>query len=132
MARILIVDDEDNVQFVLAQALRKQGHEILTARDGDDALRTLSSEKVDLVVTDLIMPNREGLETIQDIRLNWPDVKIVAMSGGGRSRNTKILALARKLGAHTILKKPFPMAEIVRTVDMLLERTDSEGDGRKP
>lgn len=121
MATILIVDDEEGVVFELAYALKRRGHTILMACDGNDALQALNRDKIDLVITDIIMPNREGIETIRDIRSNWPDVKIVAMSSGGRMKNTMILDLARKFGANSVLKKPFRLSEFIQTVDRLTQ-----------
>jgi DNA-binding response OmpR family regulator len=123
MARILIVDDEENVRFTLVKALKSDNHEIHQAADGDAALKILKEQKIDLVVTDIFMPNREGLETILEIRMNWPDIKIVAMSGGGRIRNTEFLEIAKKFGADLILKKPFSMSEFKYEVEKILDRS---------
>jgi DNA-binding response OmpR family regulator len=121
MARILLVDDEKNVRFTLAKALKNHHHEVFEAGDGNEALKLLQETEIDLVVTDIIMPNREGLETIQEIRMNWPDVKIVAISGGGRVRNAEFLKVARKMGADTVLKKPFSMNAFTDEVRKLLD-----------
>ena len=122
MAQILIVDDEPNVRLGLVQALQAQHHKVFDAPDGDKALRALAREPIDLVIIDIIMPHREGLETIQEIRMNWPDVKIIAISGGGRMRNTEFLTVAEKLGADAVLKKPFSMAELGSAVGDVLDR----------
>lgn len=122
MAQILIVDDEANVRLGLVQALQAQHHKVFDAPDGDKALSALAKESIDLVIIDIIMPHREGLETIQEIRKNWPDVKIIAISGGGRMRNTEFLMVAEKLGADAALKKPFSMAELGGAVGDVLDR----------
>jgi DNA-binding NtrC family response regulator len=128
MARILIVDDEEDVRFTLADTLKSRRHEVYEAADGDRALKILSEQDIDLVVTDILMPNREGLETIQEIRMNWPDVKIIAMSGGGRIRNTEFLKVAKKLGADFIIKKPFSMSEFRNQVDRMLDASLWQGE----
>lgn len=122
MAQILIVDDEANVRLGLVQALKEQRHKVLDAPDGNKALSALAKQPIDLVIIDIIMPNREGLETIQEIRTNWPDIKIIAISGGGRMRNTEFLKVAEKLGADSVLKKPFSMAELRSAVGDVLDR----------
>lgn len=121
MARILIVDDEKNVRFTLGKALKSHRHEVFDAADGNEALKVLKQCKIDLVVTDIIMPNREGLETIQEIRMNWPEVKIIAISGGGRVRNGEFLKVAKKIGADLVLKKPFSMNAFTDEIRKLLD-----------
>lgn len=117
MARILVVDDEDDVRFTLVQALATAGHDCIEASDGELALRRIADSDVELVVTDLLMPNREGLETIMEIRANRADIKIIAISGGGRVRNVEFLEAAKRLGADAYLRKPFRLAELTRAVD---------------
>jgi len=121
MARILLVDDEKNVRFTLGKALKNHNHEVFDASDGNEALKILKQCRIDLVITDIIMPNREGLETIQEIRMNWPDVKVIAMSGGGRVRNAEFLKVAKKMGADVVLKKPFSMNAFTDEVRKLLD-----------
>lgn len=123
MARILIIDDEDNVRFTLVKALKNLNHEIYQAADGNAALAILAEQEIDLIVTDIFMPNREGLETILEIRMNWPHVKLVAMSGGGRIRNTEFLEIAEKFGADLVLKKPFSMMEFRSEIGKLLDQS---------
>lgn len=123
MARILIVDDEENVRFTLVKALKSLGHEIYQAPDGNAALAIMTEQEIDLIVTDIFMPNREGLETIIEIRMNWPQVKLVAMSGGGRIRNTEFLEIAEKFGADLVLKKPFSMMEFRSEIGKLLDQS---------
>lgn len=120
MARILVVDDEDDVRYALVQALATAGHDCVEASDGELALRRIADSDVELVVTDLLMPNREGLETIMEIRANRADIKIIAISGGGRVRNVEFLEAAKRLGADAYLRKPFRLAELTRTVDECL------------
>lgn len=121
MARILVVDDEDSIRMLLSQILEIQNHEIYDACDGDRALEILSEKDIDVVITDIVMPNREGLETMQYIRTNWPDVKIIAMSGGGRVGKAGYLELAEKIGASAILKKPFSSDQLKSAVSEILD-----------
>ena len=122
MSRVLIVDDEKTIRDTLAYIIESLGHEAYEASDGDEALKILSEKDIDLVVSDLIMPNREGLQTIQEIKNNWPDVKIIAMSGGGRAGTTDYLDYAQTLGADLTLKKPFSMAALKSTVIAVLSQ----------
>lgn len=122
MARILIIDDEESVRFTLTKALKAAHHEIHQASDGNKALEILTEQEIDLVVTDILMPNREGLETIGAIRMNWPTVKIIAISGGGRIRSLEFLKVAERFGANETLRKPFSMSELRHTVSTVLDR----------
>jgi CheY-like chemotaxis protein len=117
LPRILLVDDEALVRHTLEAGLRPNGYEVLHAGDGDEALDVLASEPVDLVVTDLAMPRREGIETIIEIRRRFPGVKVIALSGvfGGL-----YLAMARQLGAAAALAKPVRTETLRRIVDDVL------------
>lgn len=84
MARILVIDDEDRIRRLLRAALEMEGHEVLEARQGDEALRLHRTMPVELVITDIIMPEKDGLEVIMALRHDAPKLKIIAMSGGGR------------------------------------------------
>lgn len=117
MKRILVVDDEHQIRDLLSAMLSREGYEVDTADDGDQALNYLTRKQVDLVVTDLIMPNKEGLETIQEVRGKHPDLPIIAISGGGRFNPSEILPLAKLLGARRIIQKPFSRMEIVSAVE---------------
>ena len=107
MARILVVDDEDSLRRLLKAVLERAGHEVTTAGDGFEAVRLVDAEPFDLVVTDLIMPEMEGIATIQQLRRLAPDTKIIAMSGGGRGSAGDYLDLVKQLGAAMTLLKPF-------------------------
>jgi len=122
MAKILIVDDEPQLRRILRLTLERAGHEVREAADGQEASGILSTEKPKLMITDLIMPNKEGTETIREARKCQPDLKIIAISGGGHSRGPDILDLAQKLGADRTFKKPFKPNEIAAAVDELLKQ----------
>src|SRR5947207_3510654 len=105
MARILVVDDDIPFRKMLRLTLSRFGHAVGEARDGDEALKTIREAPVDLVMTDLIMPGREGIETIEALRHEFPALKIIAMSGGGRMTAHQYLSIARAMGADRTLAK---------------------------
>jgi CheY-like chemotaxis protein len=116
-ATILVVDDEAGIQKLMRKVLSAAGYDVMAAMDGREALELLKGSKVDLVVTDLVMPEMEGLEMIQSIRKERPEVKIIAMSGmfGGQ-----FLRSARLLGAHATLVKPFQPRDLLEAVRRVL------------
>ena len=116
MASILLVDDDEQLRTMLSEVLKRAGHEVQTACDGDEAIKMFRSNPTDLVITDLIMPNKEGLETIREIRQGFPAVRIIAMSGGGRNGPGNYLAVAERFGAQRVLNKPFSHREILEAV----------------
>ena len=116
MASILLVDDDEQLRTMLSEVLKRAGYEVQTACDGDEAIRMYGSNPTDLVITDLIMPNKEGLETIREIRQDFPTVRIIVMSGGGRSGPANYLALAEKLVAQQVLNKPFSHRNILEAI----------------
>lgn len=106
MAKILVIDDEPALRTMLRDALEPE-HTIVEAGNGIEGVKAFTAEPFDLVITDIIMPDQEGIETIVEIRKLQPTQKIIAMSGGGRTRTIEFLKIAEKLGADKILKKPF-------------------------
>jgi CheY-like chemotaxis protein len=120
MARILVVDDEPDILVILDRMLRRAEHETVLASNGKEAIKRLEESPVDAVITDLIMPDGEGIETIAAIRKRWPGVKIIAMSGGGRQSPVAYLAVAATLGADATLAKPFERADLVETLNRVL------------
>lgn len=112
MATILIIEDEPLVRDTIRLSLETGGYTVLIASDGREGVSMLSRSKIDLVVTDLIMPEQEGLETIRLIRRDHPDTKVIAISGGGRHVGTDYLKAASLLGANYALQKPFAMARL--------------------
>lgn len=125
MASVLIVDDQDLVRRTLRLALESEGLDVREAGDGNEALRMYRLAPADVVVTDIVMPNKEGIETIFELRRSAPQVKIIAMSG----RDTAdFLDMAQKLGADHALRKPFEMRTLIDLVHSCLE-TRSPGSG---
>jgi DNA-binding response OmpR family regulator len=121
--RILVVDDDEQLRRLLERILEREGYVVVTASDGRAALRALDDAPVDLVVTDLIMPEMEGIETIRSVRSRHPDARIVAVSGGGRAGALGILNAAAHLGADRTLEKPFTPGQLVAVVREVLGET---------
>lgn len=120
MARILIVDDDEGVRAVLSFVLERQGHEVIIATNGREALRLFGEKQPELVMTDLVMPDKEGLETILELRRKHPRVPIIAMSGGGRANGADYLKMAKAMGANRTLTKPLSMDQLPGIIDSLL------------
>jgi DNA-binding NtrC family response regulator len=116
MARILIIDDDGPLRSALAEALQLAGHEILQAEDGRQGVEVFKVAPCDLVVTDLIMPGQEGIETISQLLHEYPGLPIIAMSGSV-AHSKLYLEMAQRLGARRTLAKPFSAAELLRAVD---------------
>jgi CheY-like chemotaxis protein len=136
MARVLVVDDDADIREGVHDVLAGCGHSVLEAANGAFALRQLASHSVDLVLMDILMPDKEGIETIQEIRRTQPDKKILAMSGCVARHD--YLDFARYLGADAVLTKPFQPAELleaigsVLTTEARLENSRQTGEGRNP
>lgn len=120
MARILIVDDEVQIRMLLRQLLEKEGFEVDEAQDGLIALRKFRENPFDLVILDLIMPEKEGVETIIDLKKEFKDAKIFAISGGGRVGPENYLKSAQRLGAVCTFTKPIENEELLKAVKELL------------
>jgi DNA-binding response OmpR family regulator len=120
MAKILLVDDNDDFREQSSQLLRLAGYMVTTAGNGNEALRLVQDDVFDLVITDLIMPEKEGIETIVKMRKQIPTLKIIAISGGGLIAPENYLVLARKLGAAQTLAKPFSGEELLGAVASVL------------
>ena len=121
MTKILVIEDEDSFRNVLVKMLTKAGYEVRQAGDGNQALTVCEEFKPDLVLSDIIMPDKEGLETIQELMDVSPGIRIIAMSGGGRFGPDSYLPLAEKLGAKATLQKPFMREDLLDTVKSVLE-----------
>lgn len=119
MARILVVDDERAVREMLQDALVRDGHAVLCAADGDEAIDLFGSGGIDIVIMDLIMPVREGLETILELQRLEPSVAVIAISGGGQIAAATYLGMARNLGARATLAKPIGLKELRAAVASL-------------
>jgi CheY-like chemotaxis protein len=121
MAKILLVDDNIDLLKMMTEIIRRGGHEVTMATDGQVALDVAKKKQFDLLITDLIMPGKEGIETIMAFKKFHPATKIIAMSGGGAGVGAKdYLSIARTLGVASTLVKPFSTAELMKTVDLEL------------
>ena len=125
MARILLIDDDDLLREILAKALTQAGHVVIEAREGREGVELFRAAPVDLVLTDIIMPDREGLETIIALRRELPRLPIIAMSGGNNN-SPFYLKLAAQLGAQRRLAKPFTPALLLRTIENVLAETRAD------
>lgn len=121
MARILIIDDEAPIRALLKKILEREGYETVPASGGKEGIKIHRENPADLIITDLIMPEKEGLETIMELRRDFPDVKIIAMSGGGKIDPETYLHIAKTLGAIRTIAKPFDRRELLNTIQELLE-----------
>ena len=124
MARILIIEDDDLVRALLVNALGRAGHEVLKAADGQEGIKLYRAAPTDLVITDLIMPEKEGIETIIELRRDFPQARIIAISGGGKFDNNDYLRIARAVGAKRAIDKPFKIEELLRAVEEVLGQPD--------
>ncbi len=121
VANILVIDDEAPMRRFVALALEKQGHVVAEAADGAEALKIMAERAVDLVITDLLMPETDGIETIMELRRLYPATKIIAISGGGEYQSgVGFLRAAESLGADRTLTKPFEFKQLLPAVQALL------------
>lgn len=116
-AKILIVDDEAPMRFVMQHLLHAEGYDVTTASDGCAAVEIASKEHFDVIITDLIMPRKDGIETILQLRVSHPDTRIIAMSGGWNGGAQSYLRLAEKIGASRALAKPFDKATLLDAIE---------------
>ena len=121
MNTILIIDDNSDFRETLRDILKKKGYRILEASDGSDGIRIFRENTVDLIITDIIMPGKEGIETIIELRNEFPDIKIIAVSGGGRNTPDAYLPLAKDFGVKYTFPKPLEINKLLEAVDHLLQ-----------
>lgn len=123
MVKILIIDDESAIRKMLTVLFERNNYEVKDACDGDQGIIVAKEFMPDLIITDLVMPEKEGLETIKEIKRMNPDIKIIAISGGGVVQPDMYLKLAEKLGADQSFAKPIDSATLVLAVKQLLTKT---------
>ena len=121
MAIILIVEDDSQIRALLRQMLERAGYEVMEAPDGKEGIRLYRERPADLIIMDIIMPKKEGIETIADLKLEFPEVKIIAMSGGGQIGPEAYLQIAESFGAQRIFTKPIDRQELLVAVQELLD-----------
>lgn len=118
---ILIVEDDPSLRASLRRTLRKKGYTILEAGEGGEGMMLLETHAIDIVLIDIFMPGKEGIETIQAIRRTRPQVKIIAMSGGGERLYIDVLRVAKSSGCHQTLDKPFSEEALINAIQAQLE-----------
>jgi DNA-binding response OmpR family regulator len=122
VARILVIEDEPSIRALYLAILRDAGHEAAEAPDGAVGVRLFRENPADVVITDIIMPEKEGIEVIMELRRDFPDVKIIAVSGGGKVTTTETcLRLAKSLGAVLTIAKPVSPKELLTAVGEVLD-----------
>lgn len=116
MAKILVIDDNDAMRSVLKVGLEAAGHLVLEAANGTEGLRQIEAGGVEVVVTDLLMPEMDGIEVIFSVRKKYPSLKVIAISGGGQLPPEGYLKIAQRGGARQILMKPFKLEELLQAI----------------
>jgi CheY-like chemotaxis protein len=119
----MVVEDDSAVKELLREILERAGHEVTAAGNGKEAMALYKKSPADLIITNILMPEKEGLETIQELRRENPDIKIIAISGGGQIGPADYLEVARRFGATRTFSKPFDRKELLRAVEELLDET---------
>ena len=123
MALVLIVDDDPQMLRLLTDVAELDNHDVLLAQDGALAMDYFDHQLPDLMITDILMPNKEGLELISEVREKHPNIKIIAYSGGGSSDPESYLEFATGMGADRVFSKPMPLAELRKEIQVLLAET---------
>jgi DNA-binding response OmpR family regulator len=121
MARILIIDDDAEFLKMFRQMLERAGHDVIDAPNGEAGLKLFRQDRTQLVITDIFMPEKEGIETILELKREFPTVKIIAISGGGRKEEYSYLDSVKDLGADRSFTKPFERQEMLETIEELLD-----------
>jgi CheY-like chemotaxis protein len=121
MGRILIAEDDDQLREMLAQMLEQEEYEVVGSDNGEDAIRILRQSPFDLLITDIIMPQKDGTRLIMEIRKEFPNLQIIAISGGARHIDPQNpLLIAKKLGANLTFTKPFKLYDLLGAVRELV------------
>ena len=123
MALVLIVDDDPQMLRLLTDVVEMEKHDVLLAQDGALALEYFEHQVPDLIITDILMPNKEGLELISEVKEKYPDIKIIAYSGGGSSDPESYLEFASGMGADKVFSKPMPLGDLREEIKHLLAGT---------
>ena len=118
--RILVADDDPGIRRTLQIGLTKAGYEVVEARDGAEAMRLWHDDGADLVISDIYMPDKDGLEVIRELRAESPTTPVIAMTDGGRSRNLDPLRHSETFGAARTIPKPFTLEEMLAIVKQVL------------
>lgn len=116
MATVLVIEDDPQMRRLVARALAMAQHQVLQARNGREGLEQFRAHHPAVVITDLVMPEMEGIEIIRQLRQEAPTIRIIAMSGGGTTGSMMFLDFARELGADAVLSKPFRASDVIALV----------------
>jgi CheY-like chemotaxis protein len=127
MAKVLVIEDDSSVRSVICRALQRVGHTVLEAVDGRDGFDQVLRHKLDVVVTDILMPRQEGIETIQQIKRLEPELPIIAISGVMREGAFSVLDDAVLIGADLALEKPFDAMALIEAVERVLRLKSGSG-----
>ena len=119
MVRVLVIDDNPDIRLTLQWLLESEGFTVVVAANGAEGLRLQKRQPADILVTDVFMPEQDGIETLWKFREEFPEVPIIVMSGGSAARGTDYLAVARQLGARSTLAKPLNPQELLDVVRRL-------------
>ncbi len=120
MAGILVVEDDDDLRIMLKESLERRKHKITEASNGREALNKFKSSITDLVITDLLMPEQDGIGLILELRKIKPGIKVVAISGGGKIGPSNYLDMAKALGADAVFPKPFNLMQFIEEIEKLI------------
>ncbi len=123
MKRILVADDEGQIRLMLKQMLEHEGYEVHTVENGEDGMEMVAKNDYDLVITDMIMPVKDGLKFIMELVQDHPNLNILAISGGGAIKADRYLTMASYLGDISTLEKPFKRDTFLEIVKKKLEET---------
>ena len=125
MAHILIVDDDEEIRILLSEILRQAGHTVLTANNGQTGLETIKTKNIDLVITDIFMPEMDGIDLLVSILNTYPNSKIIAISGGHKAMNAQLtLKMAQSFGAVDVITKPFQANVLINKIERALHSMD--------
>lgn len=131
MARILVIDDDPGFRELLTEALAGAGHEVVCAPDGKVGMNLYYERQADIVLTDMIMPEKDGVEVICEIRRDYPDTKVIAFSGGATLGPYTYLQMAHRLGAARVFAKPFKMRDLMDAINTILNGQASDRDSQE-
>ncbi|PCJ62823.1 MAG: response regulator [Planctomycetota bacterium] len=120
-ANILLVDDDDELRAFVTQVLKLDNYSVSEAVNGREALKILASQKIDLVITDILMPEMEGIELVQNIKKEYSQIKMIGMTGGGKLGDAENVERMTKLFFSSFLKKPFDAEDLLKIIRPLLE-----------
>jgi CheY-like chemotaxis protein len=127
MPRILVVDDNAEFGRILQAHLTAHGHEVVAAKDGEQGLALIERESFDIVLTDILMPQRDGIEVLRQVKQRWPSLPVIAVSGGGWIKAGDLLEMADRLGADRVLQKPVRRDDLLAAVDAVLKDVLRDG-----